>query len=213
MLTSIQDHSCCRRDPVKTRETLLQHAFQQIHEYGFQAVSLDAILRDTGVTKGALYHHFPNKNALGYAVVEEVIGPMVDAFWIKPVVESDDPVHAFQRVIQSAGDGITMEALRMGCPLNNLSQEMSLLDEGFRERLDAIYKYWRHSLSTAFENGKLNGTVAEQVDSDTTAAFLIAALEGCIGMAKNAQSKEVLTQCGAGILNYLDSLLPDSTRG
>lgn len=209
MLTSIQDHSCCRRDPVKTRETLLQHAFQQIHEYGFQAVSLDAILRDTGVTKGALYHHFPNKNALGYAVVEEVIAPMVDEFWIRPVVQSDGPVQALRRIIQSSGEAMTTEELRMGCPLNNLSQEMSPLDEGFRQRLDAIYEYWRHSLSDAFARGKSNNTVAEHVNPDTTAAFLIAALEGCIGIAKNAQSKEVLDQCGAGILNYLDSLLPD----
>jgi len=106
-----------------------------------------------------------------------------------------------------------MDELRMGCPLNNLSQEMSPVDEGFRKRLDAIYEYWRKNLSAAFEKGKLNNTVAGHVNSVTTAAFLIAALEGCIGIAKNAQSREVLNQCGSGILDYLDSLLPDSGRG
>jgi AcrR family transcriptional regulator len=39
-----------------------------------QGASLDTILAATGVTKGALYCHFSSKEALGYAIVEEVIG-------------------------------------------------------------------------------------------------------------------------------------------
>lgn len=212
MLEPVKNASCCRRDPVKTRETLLQHAYQQIHEYGFQAVSLDAILRGSGVTKGALYHHFPNKNALGYAVVEEVVAPMLVEFWIKPVVESDDPIRTLQGIIRSTGESMTMDGLKVGCPLNNLSQEMSPVDEGFRRRLDAIYSEWRKHYSEALASGIKSGVVKKHVDPETTAAFLIASLEGCIGMAKNAQSMDILNQCGMGILSYLDSLLPDKEK-
>ena len=56
-----------------TRQEILESAFQEIHRNGFQAASLTSILERTGVTKGALYHHFPNKQALGYAVLEEVV--------------------------------------------------------------------------------------------------------------------------------------------
>lgn len=213
MLELIHDKFCAsKRDPVKTRETLLAHAYAHIHEHGFQAVSLDAILRDTGVTKGALYHHFPNKSALGYAVVEEVIAPMVAEFWVEPIVKSDDPVSALKQVIMAAGEGMTLDELKRGCPLNNLSQEMSPVDEEFRERIDAIYTFWRKSLVSALLEGQANGTVATQVDAEATAAFLIASLEGCIGMAKNAQSREILNQCGSGILNYLDSLRPSENK-
>ena len=44
---------------------------------GFQSASLDTILASAGVTKGALYYHFNSKEALGYAVVEEIIAPDV----------------------------------------------------------------------------------------------------------------------------------------
>jgi len=195
-----------RRDPVKTREKLLLSAFQQIHEHGFQAVSLDAILRDTGVTKGALYHHFPNKSALGYAVVDELIGPTVAATWIEPIVQSDDPVTALQQLIRVSGENMTMHDLKMGCPLNNLSQEMSATDEGFRRRLDSIYKNWRERIAAALERGKQNNSVASHVDADSTATFLVASLEGCIGMAKNAQDMDTLMQCGLGVIGYLETL-------
>src|SRR6202044_3625075 len=65
------------RDPERTRERLLRAASREIYRSGFQSASLDRILVSAGVTKGALYHHFENKEALGYAVVEEVISPDV----------------------------------------------------------------------------------------------------------------------------------------
>jgi len=203
------DQPVVRRDPIKTREKLLQSAYQQIHEHGFQTASLDEILRDTGVTKGALYHHFPNKNALGYAVVEEIIAPMLAEFWINPVVDSDDPVVAMQQVIRETGESMSMQELKLGCPLNNLSQEMSATDEGFRLRLDQIYDQWRGALSVALQDGKAKGCVAAHVDPVTTAAFLVASLEGCIGMAKNSQDMNILLQCGQGINDFLETLKGD----
>ena len=208
MSKPLENTASCRRNPEKTRQTLLRHAFEQIHQQGFRAVSLDAILRDTGVTKGALYHHFPNKQALGYAVVDEVVAGILQTVWIDPVVNSDDPVTALQDIIRLTGENMSLDELKLGCPLNNLSQEMSALDEGFRLRLDKIYENWRTSLSAALENGINRNTVVSNIDPDTTAAFLVAALEGCIGMAKNAQSMRILDRCGAGILSYLESLRP-----
>lgn len=209
MLELIHDKSHgSRRDPVKTRERLLECAFQQIYQHGFQAVSLDAILQDSGVTKGALYHHFPNKNALGYAVVEEILAPSLHAQWVAPVVQTDDPVTALQAMIRHTGESMTMEEIRLGCPLNNLSQEMSSEDEGFRQRLEAIYSTWRDGIAEALQRGKKQHTVGHHVDPLSTATFLVSAMEGCIGMAKNAQDMKVLMQCGRGILDYLETLRP-----
>ena len=37
-----------KRNPDQTRETILQAAFEEIYEHGFQAASLDRILKHTG---------------------------------------------------------------------------------------------------------------------------------------------------------------------
>jgi TetR/AcrR family transcriptional regulator, transcriptional repressor for nem operon len=52
---------------------LLKAAFKEMHRSGFRSADLDAILAKAGVTKGALYYHFDDKEALGYAVVDEVV--------------------------------------------------------------------------------------------------------------------------------------------
>lgn len=63
-----------------TVEALLAAAFPQFGDQGFAAASLDEICRAAGVTKGALYHHFPGgKPELFEAVALAALERMVDA--------------------------------------------------------------------------------------------------------------------------------------
>src|ERR1700741_2128195 len=85
------------RNPERTRSLLLQAAFQEIHRSGFRSADLDAILAKAGVTKGALYYHFDNKEALGYAVVDEVIASKVHQKWVPPLREGQRPIDVLIR--------------------------------------------------------------------------------------------------------------------
>src|SRR5450755_4261309 len=80
------------RDPEGTRDRLLQAAFREVYRSGFQSAGLDTILTAAGVTKGALYHHFDSKEALGYAIVEEIIAPDLRAKWLRPLQKGADPL-------------------------------------------------------------------------------------------------------------------------
>src|ERR1700690_4584246 len=88
------------RDSERTRELLLQAASREIYRSGFQSASLDTILAAAGVTKGALYYHFKNKQALGYAVVEEVISPDTRGTWVRPLQSVKDPIETLIARVQ-----------------------------------------------------------------------------------------------------------------
>lgn len=197
-----------RRDPDRTRQTLLQAAFDEIYVHGFQGASLDRILKDTGVTKGALYHHFRNKLELGYAVLEEVIGPMVITGWIQAMAETDDPLDSILCVTRARAEEQAENAVYWGCPLNNLAQEMSPLDEGFRTRIEKLCNSWRRGLAAALRQGQAHGKVRESIDPDAVATFVVASIEGSIGLAKTSQSYEVFEQSLAGLRLFLESLRP-----
>ncbi len=199
------------RNPDQTRHILLQAALDEIHHYGFQAASLSSILAKTGLTKGALYHHFPDKLALGYAVMEELIEPTVLAKWANPLRDFDDPIDGLLHVIEEEGKkldpcGRSTNDLFLGCPLNNLAQEMSPVDDGFRQRIERIYGLWRAAISEALARGQQNGQVRADVHPKSAATFIVAALEGCMGMAKNARDIKLLYSCGAGLIQYLETL-------
>src|SRR5580693_5008554 len=55
-----------------TRESLLQAARELFGEQGYAATSTEEIVAKAGVTKGALYHHFSDKESLFRAVFEQV---------------------------------------------------------------------------------------------------------------------------------------------
>src|ERR1700674_4384833 len=131
------------RDPERTRERLLQAAFREIHRSGFQSAGIDTILAATNVTKGALYYHFESKEALGYAIIEEIISEITRDRWVLPLQRSKDknPVDALIGIVQAIP--ARPRDVRSGCPLVNLAQEMSQLDERFRKRLEMIFHAWQ----------------------------------------------------------------------
>jgi len=192
--------------PDLTRQTLLEAAFAEIHRNGFQAASLAQILADTGLTKGALYHHFPDKKALGLAVVEEVIRPRLAAMMFEPLAETRQPLAAMQALLAAKAVEDDPYAVKLGCPLNNLMQEMSPVDESFRLKLNDVFAAWVEVVAAALKRGKTAGEVRRDVDAGATAFFIVSALEGCVGMSKNTQSVAAYRSCLAQLGRFLDTL-------
>lgn len=197
------------RNPDRTRRLILDAAFQEIYRRGYQGMRLDEVIAATGLTKGALYHHYPNKQALGYAVVDEVIRGFLHEYWLQPLADSPDPLGTLIEFVGNLGSVLGGQIVTLGCPMNNLAQEMSPLDEGFRSRLDALYQEWRGGIQTALARAQRDGVIRADVDCSHAATFVLAALSGCIGVAKNAQSREQLDICGGGLADYLRSLRRD----
>jgi len=198
------------RDPERTRGRLLQAAFREVYRSGFQSAGLDAILAAAGVTKGALYYHFGSKEALGYAVVEQIIAPNNRGQWLRPLQNSKNPIDALIGIVQ--GLSVRPEAVRGGCPLINLAQEMSPLDAGFRKRLEAIFHAWQQAVASVLREGQIHGKVRRDLDPAETAGFLIAMVTGYGSLAKNAQDVRVMKTGIRNTVDWLRSLRPPGNR-
>jgi AcrR family transcriptional regulator len=198
------------RDPERTRERLLQAASREIYRSGFQSASLDTILTSARVTKGALYHHFKNKEALGYAVVEEVISPNVRGTWVRPLQSVKDPIDALIGIVRRLS--VRPKDVCGGCELNNLALEMSPLDAGFRKRLETIFDAWREAAASVLREGQIHGSVRRDVEPGNAAGLLIAMVEGYGSLAKNAQDPKVIKAGIKNIVGWLNSLRAPGNR-
>jgi TetR/AcrR family transcriptional regulator, transcriptional repressor for nem operon len=193
-----------QRDPERTREVLLQAGFREVHRLGFRSAGLDTILAVTGVTKGALYYHFGSKKGLGYAIVEEVIASSLRDKWLRPFGSDVDPIDTLIGIVKATS--LQPEVVRAGCPLNNLAQEMSPVDERFRQRLAKVFHDWQHGTAAALQKGQSEGTVRKDLDARDAASFLIAVYEGYVMLAKNAQDVNVWRVGIRNIVRWLESL-------
>lgn len=207
---ALADSSGSRRQPDRTRKRLLQCAFDEIHRSGFRAASLDAILETSGVTKGALYHHFGSKTQLGYAVVDEMLRPWVEDAW-RPVLDADDVVDAALALCRQLRRQRTDSVLQHGCPLNNLVNEMASIDDGFRQRLRAILQDWHSGVVAGIRRGQANGSVRNDLQAEQVAAVIICIVEGAAGLAKTRQDPLFFEASMQGLESYLASLRPQPT--
>src|SRR6201984_2269482 len=198
------------RNSERTRERLLQAASREIYRSGFQSASLDTILAVAGVTKGALYYHLDSKEALGYAVIEEVIATDVHGKWVRPLQSVKDPIDALIGAVQRIP--VRPADVRGGCQLNNLAQEMSPLDAGFRKRLAIIFHAWREAVASVLREGQTRGIVRRDLEPANAAGLLIAMVEGYGSLAKNAQDPKVMEAGVRNIVDWLRSLRPPGKR-
>lgn len=197
------------RAPAETRRKILEAAFEEFYMRGFQAASVDGILAKAGVTKGAIYHHFSDKTALGYAVLEELVCEgMLQAYLVPLEQATGDPLDALQHTLRRRADDFIETGVALGCPVNNLAQEMSPLDEGFRLRAAAGLDALIDAFADAIERAKRSGSVRADVDARRIAAFVVAAVEGSFGMAKNANDVAVLRSNLETMADFLEGLRP-----
>ena len=187
---------------------MLQAAFREVYRYGFQSAGIDTILAATNVTKGALYYHFENKEALGYAIIEEIVAKLTRDRWMLPLQQSKDKdaVDTLIGVVRAIPH--RPRDVKGGCPLVNLAQEMSQLDEQFRKRLERIFQAWREGIAMVLRRGQSQGTVRRDLVPEETASFLIAMVEGYEVLAKNAQDTKVWDLGIRNIVGWLRSLRP-----
>jgi AcrR family transcriptional regulator len=196
------------RQPQITREQILQAAYQAVYEHGLSATSLDDVLARTGVSKGALYHHFDGKLALGCAIVDEVISAKVRQAWVDPLAGAEDPLDAMQQLFRGLARKPPEDVLRYGCPLQNLAAEISSLDERLRGRVEAVLARWVETVHEALRAGQAAGKVDREVDPRRAATFIVASVEGGLSLGKASRDAKVFRAAFEELASYLDSLRP-----
>jgi TetR/AcrR family transcriptional repressor of nem operon len=179
----------------------------EFYTNSFQGGSLNHIIEQAGATKGALFHHFDGKQQLGYAVVDEVVGPLLLQRWLSPLRNTDDPIKAviatFRKYVRT---DIDCGHFINGCPLNNLAQEMSPLDPGFHQRIDALYTSWRAGVAEALTRGIAARTVRRDIDPQKVAALIVASQMGIWGTGKSSQDPTQMRSAAEAVCTYLQSI-------
>lgn len=194
------------RNAEHTRSRILDAAHEEIYENGYQGMRIESILQKTNLAKGALYHHFPNKLSLGYAVVEEILLQNFQTSWNGFVVQYPNPLTAIQQLFLWKADNYKHEQRFKGCPLNNLNQEMATIDQGFHERLEMVMGKISQSFVIALERGQQQGDVRTDINPTKIAMFIMASYQGIMGAAKCMQAPELLGDLFGTLNDYIDTL-------
>ena len=110
--------------PSPAREKLLGAALGVIREKGFAATSVDDLCAAAGVTKGAFFHHFESKEALGVAAARHW-SEMTGAFFAAaPYHAPSDPLERVMGYLAFRRDIIEGELAEFTCLVGTMAQEL-----------------------------------------------------------------------------------------
>jgi AcrR family transcriptional regulator len=188
-----------------TRAHVIEVATRLFAEHGYEGTSIEAVQAGSGVSRGSLYHHFPGKEALFWAVLEEV-GARVGQQGMDLARDAPDPL-AVLRIgglawIRMAVDPVVRQIMLIDAPAVLGWQRWRELDE--QGPLGAI----RGCLAYAAETGRI-----EHRHVDTFARIVLAAAnEVTMMIARADDAAAALTAGESAFAEFLDRLLGDARQ-
>ncbi len=192
----------------ETQSIILESAFNLFYEKGYRATSIEAIVKHSGLSKGAFYHHFKNKKDVGEQTINFTLRKKIYDAVINPL-----KFHGSKPIVNLLIDLFTNRITnfsvienKLGCPLNNLINELGCSEETFRLSLRKIIEEWKTTLIDLLEYGKKNGEIRNDVDTQTTAIYIISSFEGARGIGKLYNNNEILMQYLSGFVTYVEQL-------
>ena len=186
------------------RRRVLDVAAAAFQTRGYHSTSTHDIMREAGVTGGALHHHFPTKKALGLAVIRDRVAQAVEETWIEPVRTAPTAAVGIREVFAQIAATIAARGAALGCPLNNLALELSLADPEFRHAVASIFERWQMALAEKLRTDQAAGA-PKNVDPEHLATFVVAAYSGAMAMAKARQSSEPLRMCAQQLAAFVEA--------
>jgi AcrR family transcriptional regulator len=198
-----------QNDPAGLRRKVLDAAFRLFQARGYNGTSMQELMAATGLSGGALHHHFPSKKSLILAVFKDRVAPAVRETWIEPVRAAPSLGTAVQLVFERIIAGLEERGAVSGCPLNNLALELSLADPEFRAAAADIFREWQEALSERVRDTQGGRDLSKPARAEI-AAFIVSSYSGAMTLAKAEQTAKPLRSAAQTLKRWLQSRQLDS---
>lgn len=186
----------------RTRRRILDCAAEAFARDGFAGTSLNDVIAGSGLTKGAFYFHFPSKEELAVAVVDDLREQ-----WTLAVSPVDDdapaPVQA-QRMAARVVDAYSRNrSLRA---IGRLVPDLAAARPDLAPQLQASLFLWIDLIETVVQRGQRERSIRDDLGSRPIAEAIFAAFSGV------EEYSELVSQ-GADLTVRIDTLMALVTTG
>lgn len=167
-----------------TKKILLEKGAEIIHRKGFNYAGIQEILAAAGVPKGSFYFYFKSKEDFGLQLIDFHAGifltfldQCIQDTRIKPVERLRVFFNYFLSVLKENN-------FQGGCPLGNLAQENSDLNESFRAKLRDVFEQSKRKIAECLREAQNGNELNGSLDVNETADFIFNSWHGTLMRTK-----------------------------
>lgn len=188
------------------RKRLLDAAVILIRRQGYTATSVGEVCAEAGVTKGAFFHHFESKEALGVASIAHWIQTNGDLFADEPWAGLPDPLDRLLGYIDFRRTLISGDPATFSCLVGTIVQEMYAASPKLRLACEAAIFGPASELATEIEAAIASRGLEAEWSATDLAHHTQAVLQGAFILAK-AQGHDISAQASVDLLRRFIEML------
>lgn len=185
------------------RLKLLEAARDIIRAKGFSATSVDELCAAAGVTKGAFFHHFASKEALGVAAANFWTDTTSALFASASYHSHKDPLDRVLAYVDFRAELLEGAVEEFTCLVGTMVQENYLSSDAIRAACDASISGHAASLEADISAAAEKYDITDQVDAVSLALHTQAVLQGAFVLAKVRGSADIARDSVAHLKRYI----------
>lgn len=192
-----------KKQPIQTRQAILNAAALEFSQQGYAGASLGKIVTSAELTKGALFHHFPDKQSLAAAWITERLGAGILQLWVAPL-NTVDSLDALMNLCQIRCKDLAPSDATSA--LVSIAAELGHRDERLGTALEHVFHEWRSAFAGVLERGKLAGWIHPSIKPETEAILFVSAFSGFTVTVKTSRTHDTRTVFITALEAYLETL-------
>jgi TetR/AcrR family transcriptional repressor of nem operon len=167
----------------RTRQFIIEKAAPIFNKKGYAGTSLSDIVQATGLTKGAIYGNFENKDEIALAVYDHNLGMVSNALRAR-LSAADTSVGRLMNMLGFYRTVYKTLADLGGCPILNAAVDADDTQLNLKERVSKSIRSWRQRIERVIEEGIEKKEIRTGVQPSRYSALFIAQIEGALMLSK-----------------------------
>ncbi len=181
-----------------TMQRMQVKGLELFYSKGYFNTSVDDILKELELSKGAFYYHFESKEDFFIQIIQNLMARKVYSTLIEPLEGHENPLTLITNCFDNAMETAVHNEMDFGCILSNFLTEFNGKNPEIMQHLNEIVTVWEVNLVTSLQKGKYNGYLDRHVDCEAVATFLMSSYFGVrtlmAGSSPGAKKYRFMTQ-------------------
>lgn len=160
-----------------TKQRLLDEGTSMLLRNGYTNLGIAAVLEATSIPKGSFYHHFKSKEDFGLQVIELYMEEVHAGLDQCLGDDSRPPLERVRCFFEMSAEKYREEGY-FGCLLGSLGQELSVVSETFRRKVEDCFAEIAARIAVCLDGARSQGELPEGTDPQKMAELLVNCWEG-----------------------------------
>ena len=175
----------------RTKQFIIEQTAPVFNRKGYAGTSMSDLTEATGLTKGAIYGNFDNKDEVALAAFDYNAAKVINGIreLQAKAVTQEEKLMSYVVFYRAT---LKNKILPSGCPIANTLTEADDTHEALNKKATDVVRRWKKNLTDILETGIANGEFKKTINVQSIAITIITMIEGGVILSKSTRDTAFL---------------------